>query len=91
VRKTASTRCASLTPEELVYSNNGPGERNDRSRGLKTSAGYNNNNNNNNSNNNNNNYYYYYYFLREEHRLRAFENKVLRRIFGLKRDKVTGG
>jgi hypothetical protein len=24
--------------------------------------------------------------LREEHRLRVFENKVLRRIFGLKRD-----
>jgi hypothetical protein len=32
--------CASLTPEELVYSNNGPGERNDRSRGLQTSSGY---------------------------------------------------
>jgi hypothetical protein len=29
--------------------------------------------------------------LRKEHRLRAFENKVLRRIFGLKRDEVTGG
>jgi hypothetical protein len=29
--------------------------------------------------------------LREEHRLRAFENRVLRRIFGLKRDEVTGG
>jgi hypothetical protein len=28
--------------------------------------------------------------LREEHRLRVFENKVLRRIFGLKRDEVTG-
>jgi hypothetical protein len=28
--------------------------------------------------------------LREEHRLRVFENRVLRRIFGLKRDKVTG-
>jgi hypothetical protein len=27
--------------------------------------------------------------LREEHRLRVFENKVLRRIFGPKRDKVT--
>jgi hypothetical protein len=27
---------------------------------------------------------------REEHRLRVFENKVLRRIFGPKRDKVTG-
>jgi hypothetical protein len=29
--------------------------------------------------------------LREEYRLRVFENKVLRRIFGPKRDKVTGG
>jgi hypothetical protein len=28
--------------------------------------------------------------LREEHRLRVFENRVLRRIFGLKRDEVTG-
>jgi hypothetical protein len=28
--------------------------------------------------------------LREEHRLRVFENKVLRRIFGLKRDEVMG-
>jgi hypothetical protein len=28
--------------------------------------------------------------LREEHRLRVFENMVLRRIFGPKRDKVTG-
>jgi hypothetical protein len=28
--------------------------------------------------------------LREEHRLRVFENKVLRRVFGLKRDEVTG-
>jgi hypothetical protein len=27
--------------------------------------------------------------LREEHRLRVFENRVLRRIFGLKRDEVT--
>jgi hypothetical protein len=27
----------------------------------------------------------------EEHRLRVFENRVLRRIFGLKRDEVTGG
>jgi hypothetical protein len=25
--------------------------------------------------------------LREEHRLRVFENRVLRRIFGLKRDE----
>jgi hypothetical protein len=29
--------------------------------------------------------------LGEEHRLRVFENKVLRRIFGPKRDEVTGG
>jgi hypothetical protein len=29
--------------------------------------------------------------LREEHRLRVFESKVLRRIFGPKRDEVTGG
>jgi hypothetical protein len=29
--------------------------------------------------------------LREEHRLREFENRVQRRIFGLKRDEVTGG
>jgi hypothetical protein len=28
--------------------------------------------------------------LREEHRLRVFENRVLRRIFGLERDEVTG-
>jgi hypothetical protein len=28
--------------------------------------------------------------LREEHRLRVFENRVLRRIFGLRRDEVTG-
>jgi hypothetical protein len=28
--------------------------------------------------------------LREEHRLRVFENRMLRRIFGLKRDEVTG-
>jgi hypothetical protein len=28
--------------------------------------------------------------MREEHRLRVFENRVLRRIFGLKRDEVTG-
>jgi hypothetical protein len=28
--------------------------------------------------------------LREEHRLRVFENRVLRRMFGPKRDKVTG-
>jgi hypothetical protein len=29
--------------------------------------------------------------LREERRLRVFENRVLRRIFGPKRDEVTGG
>jgi hypothetical protein len=29
--------------------------------------------------------------LREEYRLRVFENRVLRRIFGPKRDEVTGG
>jgi len=28
--------------------------------------------------------------LREEHWLRVFENRVLRRIFGPKRDEVTG-
>jgi hypothetical protein len=28
--------------------------------------------------------------LREKHKLRVFENRVLRRIFGLKRDEVTG-
>jgi hypothetical protein len=27
--------------------------------------------------------------VREEHRLRVFENRVLRRIFGPKRDEVT--
>jgi hypothetical protein len=29
--------------------------------------------------------------LREEHRLRVYENRVLRRIFGPKRDEVIGG
>jgi hypothetical protein len=29
--------------------------------------------------------------LREEHRLWMFENRVLKRIFGPKRDEVTGG
>jgi hypothetical protein len=29
--------------------------------------------------------------LREEHKLREFESRVLRRIFGRKRDEVTGG
>jgi hypothetical protein len=28
--------------------------------------------------------------LREEHRLRVFENRVLRTIFGPKRDDITG-
>jgi hypothetical protein len=29
--------------------------------------------------------------LCEKHRLRVFENRVLRRIFGSKRDEVAGG
>jgi hypothetical protein len=29
--------------------------------------------------------------LREDHRLRGFEKRMLRRIFGPKRDEVTGG
>jgi hypothetical protein len=29
--------------------------------------------------------------LKEEHRLRVFENKVLRRIFGPKTDEAVGG
>jgi hypothetical protein len=29
--------------------------------------------------------------LREEHRLKVFENRVLRRIFGPKREEVIGG
>jgi hypothetical protein len=29
--------------------------------------------------------------LKEEHRLRVFENRVLRRIFELKRGEVVGG
>jgi hypothetical protein len=28
--------------------------------------------------------------LREERRMRGFQNRVLRKIFGLKRDEVTG-
>jgi hypothetical protein len=28
--------------------------------------------------------------LREERRLKVFENRVLRRIFGPRRDKITG-
>jgi hypothetical protein len=31
------------------------------------------------------------HILTEEHRLRVFENRVLRRIFGPKRDEETGG
>jgi hypothetical protein len=31
-----------------------------------------------------------YRILREEHGLRVFENRVLRRIFGPKRDELTG-
>jgi hypothetical protein len=34
--------------------------------------------------------YSWFLTLREEHRLRVVENRVLRRIFGLKRDEVTG-
>jgi hypothetical protein len=33
----------------------------------------------------------WYLTLKEEHRLRVFEKRVLRRIFGPKRDDVTGG
>jgi hypothetical protein len=29
--------------------------------------------------------------LREEHKLRVFEDKVLRKLFGPKRNEVTGG
>jgi hypothetical protein len=29
--------------------------------------------------------------LEEEHRLRVFENRALRRIFGARRDEMTGG
>jgi hypothetical protein len=29
--------------------------------------------------------------FREEHKLRVFENRMLRRIFGPKRDEVKGG
>ena len=28
--------------------------------------------------------------MKEEHRFRVFENKVLRKIFGAKRDEITG-
>jgi hypothetical protein len=33
----------------------------------------------------------WYLTLREEHRLKVFENRVLRRIFGPKRDERMGG
>jgi hypothetical protein len=33
----------------------------------------------------------WFLIIREEHRLRVFENRVLRRIFGPKWDEVTGG
>jgi hypothetical protein len=33
----------------------------------------------------------WYLILREEHKLRVFEKRVLRRIFGPMRDEVTGG
>jgi hypothetical protein len=32
-----------------------------------------------------------YWAVGEDHKLRVFENMVLRRIFGSKRDEVTGG
>jgi hypothetical protein len=32
----------------------------------------------------------WYLMLREEHSLRVFENRVLRRVFGPKRDEVMG-
>jgi hypothetical protein len=37
-----------------------------------------------------NKYLYCLSYVKEEHRLRVFENRVLRRIFGPKRDEVTG-
>ena len=51
-----------------------------------------------NSNTKNDNFTYFVLYgcetwsltLRQEHRLRVLENRVLRRIFGPKRDKVTG-
>jgi hypothetical protein len=33
----------------------------------------------------------WFLILREEHRLRVFENRVLRKIFGPKKDGVKGG
>jgi hypothetical protein len=34
-------------------------------------------------------YYYYYYILREGRRLKMFEKKVLRSIFGTRREETT--
>jgi len=31
------------------------------------------------------------FYLREGHKLRVFENRVLRKVFGPKREEVTGG
>jgi hypothetical protein len=36
-------------------------------------------------------YIFIFIILKQEHKLRVFENRVLRRIFGPKRDGVTGG
>jgi hypothetical protein len=33
----------------------------------------------------------WFLIAREEHKLRVFENRMLRRLFGPKRDGVTGG
>jgi hypothetical protein len=33
----------------------------------------------------------WFFTLREEHKLRVFENRMLRRIFGPNRDEVMGG
>ena len=35
-------------------------------------------------------YIYIYIYIREERKLRVFENMLLRRIFGPRRDEVTG-
>jgi hypothetical protein len=35
--------------------------------------------------------FFFFLTLREEHRLRMFENRMLRRIFGPKREEVAGG
>jgi hypothetical protein len=36
-------------------------------------------------------YGYWSLTLREEHRMRVFENRMLRKIFGTKRNELTGG